>query len=85
VPVFVVLELLVGLLRLIALVPLSLASAASRQQLRVEAIVERPAREMHAWSVKRATLEDVLDEICAGLEQGRIPRPADARYLGESE
>jgi hypothetical protein len=85
VPVFVLIELIVGLLRLIALVPRSLASAASRQGLQIEAIVERPGREVHAWSVQRATLDRVLDEICAGLERGAIARPSDARYLGESE
>jgi hypothetical protein len=85
VPVFVLIELIVGLLRLIALVPLSLASAASRQGLQIEAIVERPWREVHAWSVQRATLDGVLDEICAGLERGAIARPSDARYLGERE
>jgi hypothetical protein len=85
VPVFMVIELVVGILRLIALVPLSLAGVAMRQRLRVEAIVEYPTRQLYAWEVERATLDRVLDEICAGLERGSIAHPAEARFLGELE
>ena len=82
-PVMVVLELLLGILKLIALVPLSAASIVTRQALRVEAIVEYPLRETYVWTVGRPVLERVLDEIASGLERGSIVRPADARYLGE--
>jgi hypothetical protein len=85
VPVFVVIELVVGILRLIALVPLSLAGVALRQRLRVEAIAEHPTRLLYAWEVERATLDQVLDEIAAGLARGSIVQPAHARFLGETE
>jgi hypothetical protein len=85
VPVMMLLELLVGILRLIALVPLSLAGLAARRGLRVEAIVEYPTRQTYAWEVERASLSQVLDEVCAGLERGSIARPAAARFLGEIE
>jgi hypothetical protein len=85
VPVFMAIELVVGILRLVALVPLSLAGVALRQRLRVEALVEYPTRQLYGWEVERATLGQVLDEICAGLARGSIAHPAGARFLGEIE
>jgi hypothetical protein len=85
VPVMVVLEIVAGILRLIALVPLSLASAARHRNLRVEAIVSYPARQVYAWDVERDVLDDVLEEITASLERGSIAHPVDARFLGEIE
>jgi hypothetical protein len=82
-PLFVVAELLLGLLKLIALVPLSLAGVALRRPLRIEAIAEHPVRQTLVWGVERPQLARVLDEIAAGLERGSIPRPQGARYLGE--
>jgi len=85
VPILVLFEIVLGLLKLIALVPLGLVSAARHRDLRVEAIVEYPARQVYAWDVERAAIERVLDEISAGLARGAIARPADARFLGEIE
>jgi hypothetical protein len=85
IPVMVVLEIVLGLLKLIALIPLSLAGVALRRQLRVEAITEYPMRQTYVWTVEKPALARVLDEIAAGLEQGSVARPDDARYLGEIE
>jgi hypothetical protein len=85
VPVMMVLELIVGILRLIALVPLSLASVATRRPLRIEAITEYPMRQTYAWNVVPPMLDRVLDEISAALERGSIAHPSDAHFLGEIE
>jgi hypothetical protein len=77
-PVMVVLEIVLGLLKLIALIPLSLAGVALRRQLRVEAITEHPMPQTYVWTVEKPALAHVLDEIAAGLEHGSIPRPEDA-------
>jgi hypothetical protein len=82
VPLLMLLELVVGILKLIALVPFGLFSAATHRSLRVEAIVEYPARQTYGWDVARPVLERVLDEIVEGLEHGTIAHPADARFLG---
>jgi hypothetical protein len=82
-PLMVVLELLLGILKLIALVPLSAASTLTRQPLRIEAIVEYPLRETYAWTVAGPALRPALDQIATGLERGALVEPADARYLGQ--
>ncbi len=84
-PLLVVLELLVGLVKLIALIPLSLAGVALRRGLRVEAIADLGEGRTYIWAVEKPALAGVLDEIAAGLAHGSIPRPQAARYLGERE
>jgi hypothetical protein len=85
IPVMVVLEIVLGILKLIALIPLSLAGVALRRPLRVEAITEYPMRQTYVWIVEKPAVARVLDEIASGLEQGSIARPDDACYLGEVE
>ena len=85
IPLMVVLEIVVGLLKLIALLPLSLLGVVLRRSLRVEAIADYPVRQTYAWNVERPALARVLDEITDGLERGSIARPPDAHYLGEVE
>ena len=85
VPLLVLFEIVLGVVKLIALVPFGLVSAARHRDLRVEAIVEYPVRQVYAWDVERPALERVLDEISTSLERGSIAHPEDARFLGEVE
>jgi hypothetical protein len=82
-PFLVLAQIAMGIARLIALVPRSVAGVALRRPLRIEAIAEFPGRRTRAWVVEKPDVERVLDEIASGLRAGSIPAPAGTRYLGE--
>jgi hypothetical protein len=53
--------------------------------VRIEAISFYPGRETRYWTTTPDQLRSVLDEIAAGIAEGRIPQPTGAVYVGTRE
>jgi len=85
VPLFVVVELVLALVRLIALVPITLGRAAAKRGLRIEAVADWPQPQRYGWEVPVEAREQVVNEIAAGLRRGSIAQPEGAVFLGELE
>jgi hypothetical protein len=85
VPVMVVGELVLALVRLVLLVPTTIGRAVTRQGLRIEAVADWPEPQRYGWEVTVEARERVLAEIADGLERGSIAQPAGAVFLGELE
>jgi hypothetical protein len=85
VPVLVVVELVLALVRLIVLIPMTFGRAAAKRGLRVEAVADWPQRQRYGWEVPVEARDQVVAEIAAGLRRGSIARPEEAVFLGELE
>jgi hypothetical protein len=85
VPVLVVVELVLALVRLIVLVPMTFGRAAAKRGLRVEAVADWPQPQRYGWEVTVEARDEVVAEIAAGLRRGSIARPEGAVFLGELE
>jgi hypothetical protein len=84
-PLLVVFELVRLVLRLLALVPITIVRTVAGGRLRIEAIADWPQPRKYAWEIEPRMRERMLDEIAGALERGSIARPAGAVFLGELE
>jgi hypothetical protein len=76
-------NLVLPLGRVIVLAPLAVVRGRQSHAVRIEAVNNFPHRQVLLWTTTDVHKERVLDEIAAGLAQGKIPRPAGAVYSGE--
>ncbi len=85
VPVLVVVELVLALVRLIVLIPMTFGRAAAKRGVRVEAVADWPQPQRYGWEVPVEARDQVVAEIAAGLRRGSIAQPEEAVFLGELE
>ena len=85
VPVLVVIELVLVLVRLVVLIPVTFGRAAAKRGLRVEAVADWPHPQRYGWEVTVEARDQVVSEIAAGLRRGSIAQPEGAVFLGELE
>lgn len=85
VPVLVVVELVLALVRLLVLIPMTFGRAAAKRGLRVEAVADWPEPQRYGWEVTVEARDQVVAEIAAGLRRGSIAQPEEAVFLGELE
>ncbi|MEO9177147.1 MAG: hypothetical protein ABI317_16655 [Gaiellales bacterium] len=69
--------------RVVMLLPFALVRSRFGMTRRIEAIAEWPHPIRRVWQVEGPPGRVLLDEIASGIESGKPPRPAGARYLGE--
>jgi len=74
--------LIAPLLRFLALLPLSLVRSRGTHAVRIEAVTGFPDREIYRWTTTDLAVDDVLDEIAAGLARGAFVQPDGAVYAG---
>lgn len=70
------------LARLLALLPFAWLRGRRSRAVRIEAMNPSPGGEVLLWTTTEGQVEGVLDEIVAGLAQGKIVQPAGAVYSG---
>jgi hypothetical protein len=85
IPVLVVVELVLALVRLLLLIPATVGRAATQRGLRIEAVADWPQPQRYGWEVPASARERVLAEITDGLARGSIAEPAGVVFLGELE
>ena len=82
-PVLVLAQIVMGIVRLIGLVPRSVAGVALRQPLRIEAIADFPDAGRVPGPSRSPTSSGCSTRSPRGYAQGSIPEPSGTRYLGE--
>ena len=70
------------LLRFAVLLPLAVVRGRRSRAVRIEAVNAFPEREVLLWTTTDGQLDGVLDEIVAGLAEGKVVQPAGAVYSG---
>ena len=75
-------NLIVPLARIAVLLPLAVARGHRSRAVRIEAVTMYPQRQVLLWTTTDAYRQQVLDEIVAGLAQGKVVQPAYAVYSG---
>ena len=75
-------NLLVPLARVAVLLPVAVARDRRSRAVRIEAVTTFPHRQVLLWTTTDAYRQRVLDEILAGLAQGRVVQPEGAVYSG---
>jgi hypothetical protein len=70
------------LLRCLAVLPLSVVRGRRSRAIRIEAVNNFPHREVLLWTTTDDQVESVLNEIVAGLAQGKVVQPVGAVYSG---
>jgi len=76
-------SILVPLGRILVLLPISVARGRRSHAVRIEALSPYPRRQLLLWMTTDVHKERVLDEIAAGLAQGKVVCPAGALYSGQ--
>ena len=79
---FIWANLLVPLARFAVLLPASVVRGRRSRAVRIEAVKTFPRREVLLWTTTDAHKARVLDEVAAGLAQGKVVQPAGAVYSG---
>jgi len=75
-------SLVVPLARCLAVLPLSVVRGRRSRAIRIEAVNNFPHREVLLWTTTDDQVESVLNEIAAGLAEGRVVQPVGAVYSG---
>ena len=75
-------SLVLPLGRVVMLLPPALVRGRRSRAVRIEAVKDFPRREVLLWTTTDGNLPRVLDEVAAGLSQGKIARPAGSVYTG---
>jgi hypothetical protein len=75
-------NVLVPLARVAVLLPVAVARGRRSRAVRIEAVTTFPHRQMLLWTTTDAHRQRVLDEIVAGLAQGKVVQPEGAVYSG---
>jgi hypothetical protein len=74
--------LVVPLLRFLALFPVAVVRGHRSRAVRIEAVTWFPAQEVRLWTTTDAQARGVLDEIAAGLAEGKFVEPLGSVYAG---
>lgn len=75
-------NIVVPLARVLVLLPVSMVRGRRSHAVRIEALSTFPRREVLLWMTTDVHRDRVLDEIAAGLAEGKIVRPSGAVYSG---
>jgi len=75
-------DVLVPLARVAVLLPVALARGRRSRAVRIEAVTTFPRRQVLLWTTTDTCRQRVLDEIVAGLAQGKVVQPEGAVYSG---
>jgi hypothetical protein len=75
-------NLILPLARVVFLLPMAVVRGRRSRAVRIEAVQTFPQRQVLLWTTTDVHRERVLDEIAAGLSQGKIARPAGCVYSG---
>lgn len=75
-------NVLVPLARVAVLLPVAVVRGRRSRAVRIEAVTTFPTRQVLLWTTTDAYRQRVLDEIVAGLAQGKVVQPAGAVYSG---
>jgi hypothetical protein len=75
-------NVLVPLARVAVLLPVAVARGRRSRAVRIEAVTTFPRRQVLLWTTTDAHRQRVLDEIAAGLAQGKVVQPEGAVYSG---
>lgn len=70
------------LLRVVFLLPFAVARGRRSRAVRIEAVKTFPRREVLLWTTIDNNKKRVLQEIVAGLAQGKVVQPEGAVYSG---
>jgi hypothetical protein len=73
---------LLPLLRFAVVLPVSFTRGRRSRAVRIEAVNPFPDREVLLWTTTDGQVDRVLDEIAAGLAEGKVARPVGAFYSG---
>lgn len=74
--------LIAPLLRFVVLLPGAVVRGRRSRAVRIEAVSGFPQREVFLWTTTDDGVARVLDEIAAGLAQGKLVQPDGAVYSG---
>ncbi len=75
-------SILLPLLRFVVVLPVAVLRGRRSRAIRIEAVCPFPAREVLLWTTTEGQVESVLDEIVAGLAEGKVVQPVGAVYSG---
>ena len=75
-------NLLLPLMRALVLLPVAVVRGRRSRAVRIEAVKTWPRREVLLWTTTDGNRQRVLDEIVAGLAQGKVVQPEGAVYSG---
>lgn len=70
------------LLRLVVLLPVAWARGRSSRAVQIHALSPYPSRRELLWTTTEGQAEGILEEIAAGLAEGKVVQPAGAVYSG---
>ncbi len=76
-------SILVPLTRVVVLLPIAVMKGRRSHAVRIEAVNTFPHRQVLLWTTTDVHKDRVLDEIAAGLAQGKVVYPSGAVYSGE--
>jgi hypothetical protein len=77
--------LIAPFLRFIVLLPIAAVRGRRSRAVRIEAVRTFPQREVLLWTTTEGSVDAVLDEIAAGLAEGRTVQPEGAVYSGRED
>ncbi|HUJ56642.1 MAG TPA: hypothetical protein VLW49_11715 [Gaiellaceae bacterium] len=72
------------LLRVAVLLPGAWLSGRRSRAIRIEALRPYPSRRVLLWTTTEGQVDGVLEEIAAGLAEGRVVQPVGAVYSGQT-
>jgi hypothetical protein len=75
-------NLLLPLMRALVLLPVAVVRGRRSRAVRIEAVKTWPHREVLLWTTTDGNRQRVLDEIVAGLAEGKVVQPEGAVYSG---
>lgn len=75
-------NLILPLARVVLMLPVAVVRGRCSRAVRIEALRTFPRREVLLWTTTDGHAPRVLDEIAAGLSQGKIVRPVGSVYTG---
>lgn len=70
------------LLRVVVLLPVAWARGKRSRAIRIQALSPYPSRRLLLWTTTEGQVDGVLDEIAAGLAEGKVVQPVGAVYSG---
>lgn len=76
-------NIVVPLSRFLVLLPVAVVRGRRSRAVRIEALKTFPQREVLLWTTTDGHAPRVLDEIAAGLAQGKVVRPVGSVYTGQ--
>ena len=80
---FVWSSILVPFARVLVLLPISVVRGRRSHAVRIEALNTYPHRQVLLWTTTDVHKDRVLDEIAAGLAEGKVVCPSGAVYSGQ--